>query len=299
MLRIGTDCSGMEAPIEALKQLNIPYHHVFSCDIDKYCRETIHANHTPDILFHDMFGRDLDQIPDIDLYVCGFPCQPFTTAGDRQGFLDKRGSIFWKCIEVIRHKRPKYFILENVKGILSANNGEMWSKMLDTFEALCDDIGYTISYKLLNTRSYGIPQNRERMYIVGQLEGGIYEFPELVEMASLDDYIDWTNVVEEPLNRTYYEGRSYPEHCKIIDLNFLQQNKFINSHRWSPCLNTQHGIWIVPLHRKATIGEYLGLQGFKTSMNIVVSKTQMIKQIGNSMSVNVLVAILSKLLNVV
>ena len=121
-LRVGTDCSGIEAPIQALRQLKIPFKHIFSSDIDKYCIQSIKANYDPEIIFGDKDGpypngdittRNIDDVPDIDLYVCGFPCQPFSQAGQRKGFEDKRGNVFWSCLEVIERKQPKYFILEN------------------------------------------------------------------------------------------------------------------------------------------------------------------------------------------
>ena len=123
-LRIGTDCSGIEAPIQALRQLGIPHRHVWSSDIDKFCIQSIKSNYDPERLYGDPNGpypdgditkRDHSTLPDIDLYVCGFPCQPFSIAGDRKGFEDKRGNVFWSCLDVIKVKQPKYFILENVK----------------------------------------------------------------------------------------------------------------------------------------------------------------------------------------
>lgn len=112
-LRVGTDCSGIEAPIMALTQLTVPFVHEFSSEIDKHCIASIRANYDPKIIFGDMTKRKLK---DIDLYVCGFPCQPFSDAGKRQGVKDPRGTIFWECLRVIRYKKPTFFILENVKG---------------------------------------------------------------------------------------------------------------------------------------------------------------------------------------
>ena len=108
MLRVGTDCSGIEAPIMALKQLKIPFRHEFSSEIDKHCIESIKANYKPKKIFGDMKKRKLKDIPDIDLYVCGFPCQPFSMAGERKGTDDSRGTIFYECLKVIRNKKPNY-----------------------------------------------------------------------------------------------------------------------------------------------------------------------------------------------
>jgi len=85
MLRVGTDCSGIKAPIMALQMMNIPFSHEFSSDIDTDCIASIKANYNPKIIFGDIRNRKLEDIPDIDLYVCGFPCQPFSIAGDRGG----------------------------------------------------------------------------------------------------------------------------------------------------------------------------------------------------------------------
>jgi len=101
MLRVGTDCSGIEAPIQALQQLKIPFRHIFSSEIDEYCIQSIKANYKPKIIFGDKNGkfpegdirkRNIKDVTDIDLYVCGFPCQPFSTAGIRQGLEDERGN---------------------------------------------------------------------------------------------------------------------------------------------------------------------------------------------------------------
>jgi DNA (cytosine-5)-methyltransferase 1 len=284
MIRVGTDCSGIEAPIQALKQLAIPFKHVFSCDIDKYCRESILANYDPEILFTDMTKRKLNEIPDIDLYVCGFPCQSFSLAGKRQGVDDKRGTIFWECLKVIKKKLPKVFILENVKGLLSIDEGETFKEIIKSLDRIKK---YNIHWNVLNTRDYGIPQNRERVFIVGIRNDQFidFEWPKKKPMNDIRDYVDWDD--------NNYD--SYTSRTK----NIIKKSKnpfFINvgfdtkyNNNFAPCITTQGtNIICCPKHRKANVKELLSLQGFPKDFIQVVSNTQMKKQIGNSMSVNVL-----------
>ena len=110
-LRIGTDCSGIEAPVMALRLLGIPHEHIFSAEIDSHARQSIRANYSPAIEYDDIFQRDAKTIPDIDLYVCGFPCQSFSTvnAGGQQGFYQEhnKGIIFFQCYTVICHPRRR------------------------------------------------------------------------------------------------------------------------------------------------------------------------------------------------
>lgn len=301
MLRVGTDCSGIEAPIEALRQLNISYDHIFSSEIDKYCIKSIKANYNSKIIFGDPDGqfkngdirkRDIKNVPDIDLYVCGFPCQPFSTAGERKGFNDKRGNIFFSCLEVIKNKQPKYFILENVKGLKTHQKGRTWNIIWNEILKL-KEYGYFIDWKILNTREYGIPQNRERIFIIGSKEGEIM-WPEKKEMDKLENYIDLKDNTVQKTTRLFYEKIN--KNSLFIDFNFLKHTKFINSDKWSPCLNTNTGLWCVLKHRYANTNEYLKLQGFPIDFKIIVSKTQLKKQVGNSMSVNVLKVLLKVLL---
>jgi DNA (cytosine-5)-methyltransferase 1 len=164
MLRVGTNCSGIEAPIQALIQLGIQFHHVFSSEIDKYTVKTCKANYPePDIRYTDLISRDHSALPDIDLYVCWFPCQSFSGLGKKLGMEDVRGTIMFHCISVIKLKQPKFFILENVRGFMTNNKGETMKLLISELELS----GYTLHHKLLNTKDFGLPQNRPRVYFVG------------------------------------------------------------------------------------------------------------------------------------
>lgn len=288
MIRVGTDCSGIEAPIQALQQLGIPFRHIFSCEIDKFAVESIKANYYPEIIFEDMTKRKVKDIPNIDLYICGFPCQSFSLAGKREGTDDPRGTIFWQCLKVIKSKLPKVFILENVKGLLSINRGDTFNEIISSLEKIKK---YNIYWKILNTKDYGIPQCRDRIFIVG-IRDDIeidFEWPKKKSMKKIENYIDWndTKKIPIPSKRIKEFIKGVPKDAYIVDMGF-SNSTFPNSNLYCPCLNTNNKFWIIPLQRRANIKELLQLQGFPKNFKQVVSDSQMKKQIGNSMSVNVL-----------
>ena len=298
MLKIGTDCSGIEAPIQALEKLNICYNHVFSSEINKFCIKSIKANYKPDIIFGDNEGpypegdirkRDIKEVPEIDLYVCGFPCQPFSIAGKRFGLEDNRGNVFYSCLDIIKQKNPKYFILENVKGICNHDKGNTW-KIIEKNLIELQDYGYNVKWKILNTKDYGIPQNRERLYIVGSKDKK-FEWPE--------DYIDNDdNSIDNIRNDVLKSGmlNKVPKDAVFIDFSFKNHN-YPNSNKYSPCITADSRLWCFPKNRYANIKERLLLQGFNNNFKQVVSKTQLKYQIGNSMSVNILCAIFKNLIS--
>jgi DNA (cytosine-5)-methyltransferase 1 len=286
-LRVGTDCSGIEAPIQALKNLGINFEHVFSCEIDKYARQSIRANYEPGILYEDITTRDHSALPDIDLYVCGFPCQPFSHAGTRRGVDDPRGTIFWHCLETIKEKLPFVFILENVRGLLSINNGETFKEIIKSLK----EIGmYKVEWKLMNTKDYGIPQNRSRVYIVGIRDDYNIQFTWPIEkyMKPLSKYVDIFDDKKEPMMPSAVQMLdNIPINSLFIDTNFRKYT-YPNSDKICPTIMSRCYTWCVPMSRYANIKELLSLQGFPKDFIQVVSKTQMKRQIGNSMSVNVL-----------
>jgi DNA (cytosine-5)-methyltransferase 1 len=294
-LRVGTDCSGIEAPIYALKQLGVDFVHEFSSDIDRHCRASIMANYKPRILFNDMMERTLEDVPDIDLYVCGFPCQPFSVAGLRKGVQDCRGQIVFKCIELIKVKRPQYYVLENVPGLLSNQGGELFEYILSKLEAI---EGYNVKWKVLNTKDFGIPQNRRRLFIVGSLKGE-FSWPEpcTEEGKSLADYIDYSDTrISELSGHVKRQGlmERIPRDSVFVDFSWARDS-CPNAGKIAPCLLASGRLWNVQMERRANVREYLDLQGFPRNFKQVVSDTQLKKQAGNSMSVCVLEALFEQM----
>ena len=303
ILRVGTDCSGIEAPIQALMQLNIPFKHVFCSDIDKFVIQSIKANYKPEIIYGDKDGlfkdgnitkRNIDDVPDIDLYIAGFPCQPFSSAGDRRGLNDPRGTVFYSCLKVIETKQPKYFILENVKGLMTHDKGNTWNIMWTLLKEL-ERFGYIVKWKILNTKDYGIPQNRERIYIVG-CKDKEFEWPEKKEMNDLKNYINYS-IIGNHIIPKYIDM-----HLKIVKKNSIfidsshPKDKYPNSQFYCSTITTRNRLWCIPTKRQMLITECLKLQGFENFIQNV-SNTQLYKQLGNSMSVNVLKCLLENILD--
>ena len=189
MLKVGTDFSGVGSPETALKRLGIEHEVEFACDIDKYARTSYQVLHNPKQMFEDITTRPMD-FPQLDLYVAGFPCQSFSIAGQRKGFdCPTNGTLFHTLSEFIKINQPKCFILENVKGLVNHDNGRTFQIIKDKlsgsggsvneqmFLTDMDGLGYHIHFKVLNTKDFGLPQNRERIFIVGFKEPRQFSFP--------------------------------------------------------------------------------------------------------------------------
>ena len=311
-LRVGTDCSGLESPLLALRSLGVPYEHVFSSEIDKRCVKLIKANFSPRILFGDPDGpfpegditkRDLRDVPGIDVYICGFPCQPFSKCGKRGGFEDPRGNVFFACVELIRRKKPRYFVLENVPGILSHARGETWAVIEEHLAALERECGYRVEWRLLNSRLHaGVPQNRPRIYIVGTLAGDI-RWPEQCEMAPLRDYINWDNTKSRPMPPSLERIWPQIEGCGLWLLNVnafpaqLAANGKLRTMQagrpgfWAPCMCATQRYWCLPLSRFLTGAEVLGLQGIEAHRLRGLSDYHARFRAGNAMTVPLLARI--------
>lgn len=139
---------------------------VFSCvysnEWDKYAN-SVYRKHYGECDNRDIREVNAEEIPDFDLVVGGVPCQSWSIAGKRGGFEDERGNLWFECFKILRAKRPKYFLFENVKGLLSHNGGKSMERIC---EKLCE-CGYAIDFEVLNSKNFGVPQSRERVFIIG------------------------------------------------------------------------------------------------------------------------------------
>jgi len=177
-IKVGSDFSGVGAFDQALKRLKIDYQTIYACDWDKYARETfIHNYGEPEYYPKDVYEREIPS-ESLDIYMTSPPCQSFSLAGKRLGKDDKRGVLFFNSHEFIQVNKPRFFIFENVKGLLSDDNGKTFSEwvamlggksvngnpVLFPYE---DSVPYHLYWKVLNAKQHGIPQNRERVFLIG------------------------------------------------------------------------------------------------------------------------------------
>lgn len=178
MIETGSDFSGVGAFDQALIKLGINYKTVFACDMDKYARQTYIENYgEPEYYPENVYNRVIPE-KSLDIYMTSPPCQAFSLAGKRKGEDDKRGVLFYNSLEFIKKNNPRYFIFENVKGLLSDDSGKTFQKWIDLLAGKSvngnpvifpndDSVPYHVYYQVLNAKDYGVPQNRERIFIIG------------------------------------------------------------------------------------------------------------------------------------
>lgn len=178
MLKVSTFCSGIGSAEEALKNLGVEHEVVFASEIDKYARQSYEVNHDAKMMINDMCEPDyVGEQYYSDLNISGLPCQAFSLAGKRLGELDKRGVLFYDFYRWVKNQQPKVFVIENVKGLLSVDKGvifQNWCQLLgrsvnyqNHFFMHEDSLEYNLHYTVLNSKNFGVPQNRERVFIVG------------------------------------------------------------------------------------------------------------------------------------
>ena len=185
-----------------LQQSQYDFENIGYSEIDKYA-VSIYEKHYPN---HTNYGDatkiHTEDLPDFEFLVGGFPCQAFSIAGKRKGFNEARGTLFFEIARILRDKKPRYFLLENVKGLLSHEGGET----IETIFRVCDELGYDVSWAIYNSCDYNVPQSRERIFIKGYFRGECSR--EVLSIPRVNKSSD------EPMSNTYYgvrQGRIHKE----------------------------------------------------------------------------------------
>ncbi len=308
MLKFFDFCSGIGGGRIGLENNGLEC--VGHCEIDEKTAETYKLFFDDGRNFGDLTKVDIDKLPNFDFMIAGFPCQTFSIVGKRAGFEDERGQIIYSLIEIMKQKKVKYFILENVKGLINHDKGNTFKTIKEALE----NIGYNIYYKVLNSLDFGVPQIRERVYIVGFKKGydnGMFEFP--INNLSNKDFswfIDEDNNLElDILDKTFqkYLSNKYNQN-KIANEQVLSLENYVIDWRQSdlrkydkifPTLRAgRHGLLYIRNGKIKKLSGYeaLLLQGFPKDIAEKVKQNglnnnKVLSQAGNAMTVNVIDAI--------
>lgn len=283
---------------------------VFSSDFDAYCKTTFDYNFSEifqeatELYLKDIAEVPSDIFPEFELLTGGFPCQPFSIAGYRKGFTDKgRGDLFFEIIRILKDRKPKIFLLENVKNLKTHDKGNTLKLIYKELES----IGYHVKDVVLNTMDYGnLPQNRERIYIVGFLSKdkfNKFQFPKKIKLTRTIHDCLTLNKVEE---KYYYNDKPLYEKLKNAVVNgdtvYQWRRKYVRENKSNVCptltANMGTGGHNVPIIkdeygiRKLTPRECANFQGFPAEYMLPkIADSQLYKQIGNSVSIPVIVRI--------
>lgn len=244
---------------------------VFSSEWDKDARITYQHNFekiSPKLFKSGNFIGDInsvnniaEEIPDFHILTGGFPCQPFSNAGHKKGFEDTRGTLFFNIAEIIKVKQPEAFFIENVRGLLNHDNGKTFSVIKKTIE---DELGYSFYYKVVKASDYGVPQLRPRLFMVGFRDKNIsFEFPQPVPLKlTMSDV--WEGKCSREIGFTLRVGG--------------KGSAITDRRNWDSYL-------VDGKVKRLTPKEGKRMQGFPDSFEFPVSKSQAMKQLGNSVAV--------------
>jgi DNA (cytosine-5)-methyltransferase 1 len=251
---------------------------VYSNEWDKYAN-SVYRRHYGECDNRDIRTVKSSEIPDFDLLCGGFPCQAFSVAGKRGGFDDTRGTLFFEVARILKEKQPRLLVLENVKGLLSHDSGRTFKVILATLT----ELGYDVQWQVLNSKNFGVPQNRERVFIVGHLRGTTR--PEIFPITGTNK--------ENPIKGFYRQP-----------LRYLDRNQKEISGDYGYALDGS-GTWGISdgdKIRRLTPTECARLQGFPDDWcdlgaeGETISDTQKYKMAGNAVTTNVVTAVMERLL---
>lgn len=280
---------------------------IFSSEIDPHAQEMYLANfqEKPE---GDIRKINLKNIPNFDILLAGFPCQPFSIAGEKKGFNDIRGTLFFDIAKIVEYHQPKIIVLENVKHFKNHDHGNTLKTVLNTLNKL----GYTTSWKLLNAKDFGVPQNRERTIIIGCLDQIEFDFDKLEKkpLTKLKDILENDDrklkylaeneytLIENPkqqLSGLIFAGyrnknirkkgtRPNTEHLSRVH---KQPNRIYSSEGTHPTLSSQESsgryyIYHEGKVRKLTMRECYNLMGFPNNFKLIGSDSKLYNRVGNS-----------------
>ncbi|MEY4480954.1 MAG: hypothetical protein RIQ84_116 [Pseudomonadota bacterium] len=275
---------------------------VLTCEINKDALTTYKANYQPNnnhSYFEDILKLQISKVPQHDILVAGFPCQPYSIAGLRKGLKDERGGdIFLAILKILKEKKPAAFLLENVKGMLNHDKGETFKFMVESL-ANC---GYTVQYKVLNSMTHAdVPQNRERVFIVGfknPKNAANFEYPKEIPLKkTIHDCLEKTKVADNFYYTNRYDCyKEISQSVKSRDTIYQWRRQYVRENKSKACptltANMGSGGHNVPLIldeygiRKLTPRETANFQGFPKSFALPkIANSKLYHQFGNSVTV--------------
>jgi len=287
---------------------------VFSSEMDKHAQEMYFANFS-EKPYGDITQIDVQDIPNHDILLAGFPCQPFSIAGEKKGFNDTRGTLFFDIARILEDKKPKVVVLENVKHFKSHDKGNTLKVVLQTLNSL----GYTTNWDVLNAKDFGVPQNRERTIIVGSLNKIEFDFnrlerkegivlKDILEVGEFE-YLDENEytIIENPkkqLSGLIFSGyrnkkirtKGVRENTEHLSRVHKQPNRIYSSEGTHPTLSSQESsgryfIYHEGRVRKLTQKECFRLMGFPDDFKLIGTQSKLYNRIGNSIVVTMVEAI--------
>lgn len=290
---------------------------VFSSEINTHACEMYEANYGDNPLC-DITTLDPSTMPDFDVICGGFPCQAFSAAGQKKGFEDSRGTLFFDICRILKEKNPTGFILENVDNLAKHDEGKTLKVMLQSLKSL----GYNVNYKILNARDFGVPQSRKRIILVGNNKGINFDFSKIEEQPHQPIY----DFLEHDIEHAYLDPSEYTlldeketkvQKTGLIFAGYInknirkagvkpgnlnlsrvhkQPNRIYDAKGAHPTLSSQEGagryfILINGKVRKLTTNECYRIMGFPSDFKKIGSKSMLMQRIGNSVCVNMIEAV--------
>ena len=272
---------------------------IFASDIDEDCRTAYRYNYG---FFPagDITSIRAEDIPDHDILLAGFPCQPFSIIGSKRGTADPRGTLFLEILRIVRAKRPLGIVIENVKQLATAQHGTILRHIIDDLR----DMGYTVDSRILNALDFGLPQKRERVIIVATLSP-FDSFPWPVGRIPMKPLAD---ILEKNPDPKYFvseriRAKRHEAHNAKVSPSIWHENKggHISSYPYSCALRAgaSYNYLLVDGERRLTPRELLRLQGFPDSFKIICTDSQTRKQAGNAVPVPLVEAAIRGVVDVI